>query len=195
MANTILQLKKSGVTGNVPDSLAYGELALNYADGKLYYKAANASIASISTGSMTNSFATVNSNNSLILATSPTDTLSIIPGNNITISTDTVGKRITINSVSDGSAADQFARDTANLAYNQANSATTLAQDAYDYANTISSGTVDTFVLNHFPTGDYGSVEDSIFGGLGDEIVGATYDMRIEPFSINGLIQLDAGTI
>ena len=116
MANTSIQLKKSGVTGNVPASLTYGELAINYADGKLFYKAANGSIASISTGSLTNSFATVNSNNSLILATSATDTLTIIPGNNITISTDTVGKKITINSVSAGSAADQFARDTANNA-------------------------------------------------------------------------------
>ena len=116
MANTSIQLKESGVTGNVPASLTYGELAINYADGKLFYKHANGSIASISTGSLTNSFATVNSNSSLILATSATDTLSIVPGNNITISTDTVGKTITINSVSAGSAADQFARDTANNA-------------------------------------------------------------------------------
>lgn len=37
MANTIIQLKNSGATGNVPDALAPGELAINYADGKLYY--------------------------------------------------------------------------------------------------------------------------------------------------------------
>jgi hypothetical protein len=37
MANTIIQLKNSGATGNVPGSLAPGELAINYADGKLYY--------------------------------------------------------------------------------------------------------------------------------------------------------------
>lgn len=131
MANTTVQLKKSGVTGNVPPSLAYGELALNYADGKLFYKASNGSIASISTSPATDSFATINANSSLILATSPYDTLSIIPGNNITISTDTFNKRITINStaISGGDSTDQFARD-------KANSANVLAQAAFDRANT-----------------------------------------------------------
>jgi len=142
MANTSIQLKKSSITGNVPASLAYGELAINYADGKLFYKHANGSIASISTGSLTNSFATINANSSLILATSPTDTLSILPGNNITISTDTVGKSITINSTATGGSGttDQFARNTANAAFNQANAAIDLAQSAYNYANTIPGG-------------------------------------------------------
>jgi hypothetical protein len=37
MANTIIQLKNSGVPGNVPSTLQPGELAVNYNDGKLYY--------------------------------------------------------------------------------------------------------------------------------------------------------------
>ena len=37
MANTVIQLKNSGAIGNVPVALAPGELAINYADGKLYY--------------------------------------------------------------------------------------------------------------------------------------------------------------
>lgn len=39
MANRVL-LKKSAVLGKIPNvsDLVYGELALNYADGKLYYK-------------------------------------------------------------------------------------------------------------------------------------------------------------
>ena len=37
MANTIL-IKKSGTPGAVPGSLALGELAINYADGNLFYK-------------------------------------------------------------------------------------------------------------------------------------------------------------
>ena len=131
MANTTVQLKKSGVTGNVPPSLSYGELALNYADGKLFYKASNGSIASISTSPATDSFTTINANSSLILATSPYDTLSILPGNNITISTDTFNKRITINSTASGGgdSTDQFARD-------KSNSANVLAQAAFDRANT-----------------------------------------------------------
>jgi hypothetical protein len=130
MANTTLQLKKSGASGNVPSSLSYGELALNYADGRLYYKHANGSIASISTGSPTQSFSTINANSSLILATSPTDTLSIIPGNNITITTDTFGKSIIINSTAAGvgDSIDDYART-------KANSANVLAQAAFDRAN------------------------------------------------------------
>ena len=37
MVNTIL-VKNSGTTTSVPTSLTHGELALNYADGKLFYK-------------------------------------------------------------------------------------------------------------------------------------------------------------
>lgn len=42
MAN-VLKLKKSSVVGKIPaqSDLDYGELAINYADGKLYYKNSN----------------------------------------------------------------------------------------------------------------------------------------------------------
>lgn len=148
MANTTLQVRKSGVTGNVPSSLEFGELALNYADGKLYYRDANSTITYIQSGTTTDSFATINANSSLILATSPTDTLSILPGNNITITADTFGKSITINSAG-GSGADQYARDTANAAFNQANAAIDLAQSAYDYANTIPGGGGGSLVISN----------------------------------------------
>jgi hypothetical protein len=102
MANTTIQLKKSGVLGNVPASLGLGEIALNYADGKLYYKNASGVITYISSGATTNSFATINSNSSLILATGAADTLSFVAGNNISISTDTFNKKITISSTASG---------------------------------------------------------------------------------------------
>jgi len=91
IANTTLILRKSGTPGVAPSALANGEIALNYADGRLYYKNASGAItyiangSSSSGGSSSNSFATINANSSLILATSSTDTLSIVPGNNITI--------------------------------------------------------------------------------------------------------------
>lgn len=49
MANTIL-LKKNGTASAVPASLSFGELALNYADGKLYYKNVDTTIKSIGGG-------------------------------------------------------------------------------------------------------------------------------------------------
>lgn len=131
MANTTIQLKKSGVSGNVPSLLDHGELAINFYDGKLYYKNAANVITYISSGIPTNSFATVNANSSLILASSNNDTLSFAAGNNITISACTSTKTITINA--QDADVDQFARNTGN-------SALTLAQDAYNYANTISGG-------------------------------------------------------
>lgn len=51
MANTI-KIKNSGTASAVPTSLEYGELGLNYADGKLYYKnLSNAIVQLAGTGS------------------------------------------------------------------------------------------------------------------------------------------------
>ena len=75
IANTTIQLKKSSVAGNVPVSLSSGELALNFYDGKLYYKNAQNTINYFAAG-IDKSFATVNSNSSLILASSNNDILS-----------------------------------------------------------------------------------------------------------------------
>jgi len=108
MANTTVRIKSSGAAGNVPGSLEFGELAINYADGKLFYKASNGSIVQFFSstggggGGSSDSFATINANSSLILASSPTDTLNIVPGNNITISACTVSKSIIINSTAGG---------------------------------------------------------------------------------------------
>ena len=51
MANTIISLKASGVSSNVvtPTSLAFGELALNYADSILYFRTASDTLGSIKT--------------------------------------------------------------------------------------------------------------------------------------------------
>ena len=69
-----------------------------------FYKASNGSILQFSAGGggSSYSFSTINANSSLILASSPTDTLNIIPGNNITISACTSSKTITINSTGGG---------------------------------------------------------------------------------------------
>ena len=297
MANTTIQLKKSGVTGNVPSNLGYGELALNYYDGKLFYKAANGSIVSFTSGGggTVESFATVNANSTLILATSPTDTLSFTGSNGISITANSTSKTINIgdgvtfalansaytiaqlayaeantetvrsgwaantilsvnstgyisnsgglfftssnnnlivsNNIITGSGTggnisgannifantvnvsvsmvfgdgsiqttaynggagiDNFARQTANAAFIKANSATILAQAAYNQANTGGGGgtSSNNFVLFDFPLGDRGLVTQSIYGGLGNEQIGEIYDMRIDP-TYGGIIVLD----
>lgn len=116
MSNTAIQLKKSGVTGNTPSGLAFGEVALNYADGKLYYKN---SLGGTSYISNQFSFDTINSNNSLIFAGGASDTLSFVAGNNVTISTNTTTKTITINAASGGDPS--YAFDKANAAFDKAN--------------------------------------------------------------------------
>lgn len=45
MANNILKFKKSNVENKKPTSLEYGEIALNYKDGNIYYKNSSDEIA------------------------------------------------------------------------------------------------------------------------------------------------------
>ena len=45
-----IKIKRSGTSSQTPSSLEHGELALNYADGKLFYKDASDNIAELSTG-------------------------------------------------------------------------------------------------------------------------------------------------
>jgi hypothetical protein len=96
MANTTIQIRKSGATGNTPSDLEHGELAINYADGKLFYKDDADLISYISNQ---DTFATINANSTLILATSTSDVLGVQPGNNITIVGDSIGKKLTISIV------------------------------------------------------------------------------------------------
>lgn len=144
IANTTLQVKKSGVTGNVPSSLEFGELALNYADGKLYYRDASNNISYITTDTPTDSFATINVDSTLILATSNSDILNFAGANGISLSADPISKVITIddgatkdlaqaaydyaNTLSGGSAVDNVARSSAQAAFDKANSTSVLVQ-------------------------------------------------------------------
>lgn len=93
MANTSIQLKKSGITGNTPSDLGLGELAINYADGKLYYKSDLNAIRYITNQ---DSFATIIANTVPIIATSTTDILSIQPDGGINVVADGISKTITI---------------------------------------------------------------------------------------------------
>lgn len=67
MANKII-LKKSSVASKVPltSDLDYGELALNYADGKIYFKNTSNAISSIGGGATITNDTTTNSARYLI---------------------------------------------------------------------------------------------------------------------------------
>lgn len=96
MANTVIAIKKSSTPSATPSSLANGELAINYADGKLFYKAANGSILAITSGTTSNAFSTVNANGTLILSDSPTGILTLLSANGITITGDAINDKVTI---------------------------------------------------------------------------------------------------
>lgn len=151
MANTVISLKKSATPSAVPTSLANGEIAINYADGILYYKAANGTISSI-TG-VGNYFGVVNANGTLILSDTTGDVFSILPGDFITITGDAINDRITIGanlkSVYDvANSAFAYANGlsvgSASEAFNAANQAGVIANAAFGAANNI------TFVTNAF---------------------------------------------
>ena len=177
MANTTIVLKKSATPGNTPAVLANGELAINYADGKLYYRAANGTISAISgSGSSLNSFATVNANSSLILATSSTDTLSIIPGNNVTIAANTTAKSITINSTI-VTGANTTSLNVSNVLVSNvitANSANITSLNVVNHivtgnANVITLGVTNVFANNYYFAN--GASLQAGGGGTGNGIV------------------------
>lgn len=98
-SNTTISIKKSGTTGNTPTDLNHGEIAINYADGKLYYKDDLNVIRFINNQ---DSFSTINVDGTLILSSSPTDILNLAAGANISFNTNTITKTITIDSLGGG---------------------------------------------------------------------------------------------
>lgn len=97
MPNTVIALKKSAVAASVPSSLANGELAINFADGVIFYKHANGTIASFSGGGGGSNFGTVNAGGTLLVSDTAGDVLDIRAGQNIIITGDAVNDRMTIN--------------------------------------------------------------------------------------------------
>lgn len=132
--STTIKLKKSGATGNIPSnsSLEFGELALNYADGILYYKNATNTISQIS-GSAANTFETINANGTLIIADSNTDILSLLAGDAVYITGNGITDAITIGVRSNDSF---FSTATNTLATaNIVNAVYSIATSAYAKAN------------------------------------------------------------
>ena len=137
IANTTIQVRKSGITGVKPTSLANGELALNYADNKLYYKNNTGDISYFYGANNGPGFATANVDGTLLLASAPNDTISFVGANGLSVTACTITKTITIDGNLDYS--------TANSAASFANGAFTRANAVYELANTLISGSIDTY--------------------------------------------------
>lgn len=102
MSNKII-LKKSSVVSKVPTAadLEYGEVAINYADGKLYYKDSNNQIQYFVAGAGAGGtyFSTISvSGQSLVVAEVSSDTLNLIAGQGIVLTTDAATDSVTISS-------------------------------------------------------------------------------------------------
>lgn len=157
IANTSIQIKKSGSTGNTPADLNYGEIALNYADGKIFYKNWLNSIDYITNQ---DTFNTVNANSTLLIATSSTDVLTITPGSGISIDANSTTKSVVITATGNATTASVYA----NGAFGQANAAYAIANSLSNTLTSISYTTANTnqVVIDSFSTSEFRSAKYDI---------------------------------
>jgi hypothetical protein len=161
MSNTIIQIKSSGVAGNVPATLQPGELAINYFDGQLFY--GNSTSQSVP-------YATVTEPSGLNGELQFNDSGSF--GSDTTLSFNGATKTLTVsnldvgglnvkpqiissfnhanaafdlaNTLSGGTSQDSWARNAANAASSYANSAYLHANAAFSVANNATDTWVRT---------------------------------------------------
>lgn len=141
MSNTIIELRHSYVTGNVPSSLANGEIAINTYDGKLFYRGGPSNtIQTIERYSGPAGLDTeIQFNDSGVLGSSANLTFNKLTGlfrtGNVTANTVTTRdyvqfgdgtRQYTANAGSGGGTTDQYARNTANAAFETANNAASV---------------------------------------------------------------------
>jgi hypothetical protein len=200
MANTVISLKKSATPAATPSALANGELAINYADGKLFYKAANGTIVEFASGGGAESsdFGTVNVGGTLLVSDVQGDILTITAGDNIVLTPDAGGDSFSISApaVDDAFAKANTALTTGQAAFGQANSATTIASAAFDQANSttftsnvvisVTDNTNAAFRITQTGTGEALRVEDSTNPDATPFVVDANGDVTMGTVTIPG---------
>ena len=168
MANTVIQLKRSVVSGNVPLHLLNGELALNSADGILFYKDDVGSIKQIKNSK---SFSVINVNSTLLVSTSPDDILNFTSGNGITVSGDFFTDTVTITGINASTSQkgvvqlyDNVLSNSISLAAtaNSVNTVHELANLAYTIAlsaNAAASGSNTSTIITSYKVEQYIATE------------------------------------
>ena len=108
MANTVIALRSSGVTGNTPSLgvLANGELSLNFADGILYYKSSSNTLGSIRTTAVAGLTTEVQFNDAGVFGANANFTfnksIATLNVKNINVSTNLVTANLTATSITTG---------------------------------------------------------------------------------------------
>ena len=139
MSNTIIELKHSQVSGNTPSVLANGEISINTNDGKIFYKHPNGSILAMERYTGPSGLdGELQFNDSGDLGASSNLTF------NKTTGILTVGGGLTVGSLNVVPTVNSLFNH-ANAAFEKANTGNTLAQAAYDKANS-------TPITNSFST-------------------------------------------
>jgi len=109
MANTVIAIRSSGVTGNTPSLgvLANGELSLNFADGILYYKSSSNTLGSIRTTAVSGLTTEVQFNDAGSFGANSNFTfnksIATLNVKNINVSTNLVTTNLTATSLTTGS--------------------------------------------------------------------------------------------
>lgn len=152
MPNTVISIRSSGQTGNIPSLgvVANGELSLNYADGILYYKTASNTLGQIKTTQVSgldteiqfNDVGSFGSHSGLTY--NKTSSLLTVSGNIVS------GNLSTTGSISSSAFFDDGLNVTghAQAAFDTANTATTNAQAAFNKANSSAQQAFVTITAN-----------------------------------------------
>lgn len=140
MANNIL-LKKSSVASKTPTTadLDYGELALNYADGALYYKTSGNVIARLNPPESIGFANVAVTGQSTLVADTATGTLTIAAGGAITLTTNSGTDTLTIAHTDTSSVANLSSTNTGGTVIQSA----ALTFDTYGHVQTASVTTTN----------------------------------------------------
>jgi hypothetical protein len=146
MANTIIALKQSGATGNTPlvNQLEFGELAINYADGILYFKTSSNTLGSVRTTQPAGLSSEVQFNDAGSFGGDSSFTFNK-DTNTLTVDNATVGGINVAPTLQASFDKANSANVLAQAAFDKANTAETIATGAFSFANTVNVFTQSSF--------------------------------------------------